>query len=43
MSSYLENPDEMSEQVKKVQIILDKLKISGSSSELTSLSLNKFL
>ena len=43
VSSYLENPSEMSEQVKKVQIILDKLKISGSSSELTSLSLNKFL
>ena len=43
VSSYLENPVEMSEQVKKVQIILDKLKISGSSSELTSLSLNKFL
>ena len=43
VSSYLENPVEMSEQVKKVQIILEKLKISGSSSELTSLSLNKFL
>ncbi len=43
VSYYLENPSEMSEQVKKVQIILDKLKISGSSSELTSLSLNKFL
>ena len=43
VSSYLEHPGEMSEQVKKVQIILDKLKISGSSSELTSLSLNKFL
>ncbi len=43
VSSYLENPREMSEQVKEVQIVLDKLKISGSSSELTSLSLNKFL
>ena len=43
VSSFLENPNEMSEQVKKVQNILDKLKISGSSSELASLSLNKFL
>ena len=43
VSSFLENPDEMSEQVKKVQAILDKLKISGKSSELASLSLNKFL
>ena len=43
VSSFLENPNEMSEQVKKVQAILNKLKISGSSSELTSLSLNKFL
>ena len=43
VSSFLENPDEMSAQVKKVQAILDKLKINGSSSELASLSLNKFL
>ena len=43
VSSFLENPEEMSEQVKKVQTILDKLKISGKSSELASLSLNKFL
>ena len=43
VSSFLENPDEMSAQVKKVQAILDKLKISGKSSELASLSLNKFL
>ena len=43
VSSFLENPDKMSQQVKKVQIILNKLKISGSSSELASLSLNKFL
>ncbi len=43
VSSLLENPEEMSNQVKRVQAILDKLKISGSSSELASLSLNKFL
>ena len=43
VSSFLENPDEMSEQVKKIQAVLDKLKINGSSSELASLSLNKFL
>ena len=43
VSSFLENPDEMAAQVKKVQAILDKLKINGSSSELASLSLNKFL
>ena len=43
VSSFLENPDEMSAQVKKVQAILDKLKINGSSSELASLALNKFL
>ncbi len=43
VSSLLENPVEMSKQVKRVQAILDKLKISGSSSELASLSLNKFL
>ena len=43
VTSFLENPDKMSQQVKKVQTILDKLKISGKSSELASLSLNKFL
>ena len=35
--------NKMNEQVKKVQNILNKLKINGSSSELSSLSLNKFL
>ena len=43
VSSFLDNPNKMNEQVKKVQSILNKLKISGSSSELASLSLNKFL
>ena len=43
VSSFLEHPNKMNEQVKKVQTVLEKLKISGSSSELASLSLNKFL
>ena len=43
VSFFLENPNKMNEQVKKVQNILNKLKINGSSSELSSLSLNKFL
>ena len=43
VSTFLENPNEMSNQVKKAQDILNKLKISGSSSELASLSLNRFL
>ncbi len=43
VNSFLENPNKMSEQVKKVQTILNKLKINGSSSELASLSINKFL
>ena len=43
MSLFLEDPYKMSQQVKRVQEILDKLKINGNSSELASLSLNKFL
>ena len=43
VSSYLENPNDMSEQVKKVQTVLDKLKVRGSPTELASVSLNKFL
>ena len=43
VSFFLENPNKMNEQVKKVQNILNELKINGSSSELSSLSLNKFL
>ena len=43
VSLFLENPNKMSEQVKRVQEILDKLKINGNSSELASLSLTKFL
>ena len=43
VSNFLEDPNKIKEQVNKVQSILDKLKINGSSSELASLSLNKFL
>ena len=43
VSDYLENPNKIKEQVNKVQTILNKLKTNGSSSELVSLSLNKFL
>ena len=43
VSFFLENPDKMNEQVKKVQTVLNNLKINGSSSELASLSLNKLL
>ena len=43
VSNFLENPRKIKEQVVKVQNILDNLKINGSSSELASLSLNKFL
>ena len=43
VSSFLEDPNKIKEQVKKVQKILNELKTNGSSSELASLSLNKFL
>ena len=43
VSNFLENPNKIKEQVNRVQSILNKLKINGSSSELASLSLNKFL
>jgi lipid-A-disaccharide synthase len=43
VSYFLDNPKKMDEQIKKVQKILNKLKIDRSSSELASLSLNKFL
>ncbi len=43
VNSFLETPSKMDDQVKKVETILSKLKINGSSSELASLSLNKFL
>ena len=40
---FLDNPSKIKEQVEKVQIVLNKLKTKKSSSELASLSLNKFL
>ncbi len=43
VDSFLENPDKINDQVKKVQSILKDFKIDKSSSELASLSLNKFL
>ena len=43
VSDFLENPNKIDKQLQKVQNILDKLKTNGSSSELASLSLNKFL
>ena len=43
VSSFLNDPNKINYQLKKIKTILDKLKINGSSSELASLSLNKFL
>jgi len=43
VSSFLENPNKIKEQVDKVQNILNEFKTKMSSSELASLSLNKFL
>ena len=43
VSSFIENPEKIKKQVDKVQKILSELKTYGSSSELASLSLNKFL
>ena len=43
VDSFLDNPNKIKEQVEKVQIVLNKLKTEKSSSELASLSLNKFL
>ena len=43
VSIFLENPNKIKEQVNKVQKILNELKTNGSSSELASLALNKFL
>ena len=43
VSNFLEDPNKIKEQVSRVQHVLDKLKTHGSSSELASLSLNKFL
>ena len=43
VSNFLENPKKIKEQLEKVQTILNGFKTNKSSSELASLSLNKFL
>ena len=43
VDNFLDNPDQIKEQVEKVQNILKELKINQSSTELASLALNKFL
>ena len=43
VSNFLEDPSKIKDQVYKVQNVLNKLKTNGSSSELASLSLNRFL
>ena len=43
VSSFLEDPNKIKEQLNLTQETLNKLKINGSSSELASLSINKFL
>ena len=43
VDDFLDNPNKIKEQVEKVQTVLNKLKTTQSSSELASLSLNKFL
>ncbi len=43
VSYFLDNPDKMDEQLRKIQSVLNELKINGSSSEHASLSINKFL
>ena len=43
VESFLENPNKIKNQVEKVQKILNDFKTNKSSSELASLSLNKFL
>ena len=43
VSKFLNAPLETEEQVKKTQLVLNKLKIRGNSSELASQALNRFL
>ena len=43
VDSFLDQPDKIKEQVSKVQIILKQFKTNRSSTELASLSINKFL
>ncbi len=43
VSSFLDNPDKIKEQIEKTQTVLKEFKINKSSSELASIALNKFL
>ena len=43
VSSYLDDPNKIIDQVKRTQVILDKLKTKKPSSELASLALNNYL
>ncbi|MDB3858294.1 lipid-A-disaccharide synthase [Pelagibacteraceae bacterium] len=43
VSSYLDDPNKILNQVKRTQVILDKLKTKKPSSELASLALNNYL
>ncbi len=43
VEEFLDDPDKIRGQIKKIQIILNKFKTDKSASELASLSLNKFL
>ena len=43
VSSYLDNPEKIEEQVKNTQSILNEFKTNDSPSELAAESINKFL
>ena len=43
VSDFLENPKKINTQVKKTQLIIDKLKTSKPSSSLAAIALNNFL
>ena len=43
VSSFLDDPMKIKQQVNKVQVILNKFKTDKSSSELASLAINKIL
>ena len=43
VSSYLDNPNKMDEQISKIQVILKNFKTSNSSSALAANALNKYL
>ena len=43
VSSYLDNPEKIDEQVKNTQLILNEFKTNNSPSKLAAVSLNKFI